>query len=255
MEQRIILGDCLNIMKNEKSSSVDLIFADPPFNIGIKYDLYKDNLSYNDYKLWSQSWIMECHRLLKSNGSIYIAIGDEFVSEINIILKELGFYFRNWIIWYYSFGQNQRKKFSRTHTHILYFTKDRENFTFNDKDIRVPSKRQTVYNDKRANFMGKIPDDVWNFSRVCGTFKERLYNHPCQMPEKIIDRIIKTSSNIGDFILDPFGGTGTTAKVAKSLNRNSITIEISEKYYNTILERLNSKLIYIEKIKEKSLFD
>jgi len=255
MEQRIILGDCLNIMKNEKSSSVDLVFADPPFNIGIKYDLYKDNLSYNDYKLWSKSWIMECYRLLKSNGSIYIAIGDEFVSEINIILKELGFYFRNWIIWYYSFGQNQRKKFSRTHTHILYFTKDKEDFTFNDKDIRIPSKRQTIYNDKRANSIGKIPDDVWNFSRVCGTFKERLDNHPCQMPENILERIIKTSSNIGDFILDPFGGTGTTAKVAKSLNRNSITIEISEKYYNTILERLNSKLIYIEKIKEKSLFD
>ncbi len=244
---KVYLGDCIEIMKKLPEKSIDLIFADPPFNIGIKYDVHNDNMSYKEYYLWSEKWIGETYRLLKDNGSIYIAIGDEFAAEINIILKKLGFHFRNWIIWYYTFGQNQRKKFNRSHTHILYFTKDKENFTFNDKEIRIPSARQLIYKDKRANPLGKIPDDVWQFSRVCGTFKERIGRHPCQMPEDLLELIIKTSSNEGDLVLDPFGGTGTTAVVAKKLKRNFITIEISKQYYSIILKRLDGKIMDLKK--------
>ncbi len=246
---KVYLGDCIEIMKTLPANSIDLVFADPPFNIGIKYDVYNDNKTYNEYYYWSERWIKETYRILKNTGSIYIAIGDEFAAEINIILKKTGFYFRNWIIWYYTFGQNQRKKFNRSHTHILYFTKHKTTFTFNDKEIRIPSARQLKYKDKRANPLGKIPDDVWLFSRVCGTFKERIGNHPCQMPESILELIIKASSNENDLILDPFGGTGTTAAVAKKLNRNFITIELSKEYYNIILKRLNGK---IDKIKRNN---
>jgi len=245
---KVYLGDCIKIMKELPPNSVDLVFADPPFNIGIKYDKYNDNLSYEEYYKWSENWIAETYRILKKAGSIYIAIGDEFASEINIILKRTGFYFRNWIIWYYTFGQNQRKKFNRAHTHILYFTKDRDKFKFNSEAIRIPSARQLIYNDKRANPQGKVPDDVWEFSRVCGTFKERIGEHPCQMPESLLERIIKTSSDVGDIVLDPFGGTGTTAAVAKRLKRNYITIEISENYYDVIVKRLSGQ---IEEIKRK----
>ncbi|MGC8738404.1 MAG: DNA-methyltransferase [Candidatus Hydrogenedens sp.] len=258
---KVYLGDCIKIMQDMPDNCVDLVFADPPFNIGIKYDVHDDNMSYEEYYKWSMQWISECYRLLKENGSIYIAIGDEFAGEISIILKKIGFYFRNWIIWYYTFGQNQRKKFNRAHTHILYFTKDRTKFTFNDKEIRIPFARQIVYRDKRANPLGKIPDDVWQFSRVCGTFKERIGNHPCQMPEDLLELIIRTSSNIGDIVLDPFGGTGTTSVVAKKLNRKYITIEISKKYYEIILKRLNgeikgmNKSNSVEKTYQKSLFD
>lgn len=252
---KVYLGDCIEIMKTFPSESVDLIFADPPFNIGVKYDFYNDNMSYNDYYNWSKKWIEEAYRLLKNNGTIYIAIGDEFAAEINIILKKLGFYFRNWIIWYYTFGQNQRKKFNRAHTHILYFTKDKKRFTFNDKDIRIPSARQVIYRDKRANPIGKVPDDVWQFSRVCGTFKERIGNHPCQMPEDLLELIIKASSNEGDLILDPFGGTGTTAVVAKRLRRNFITIEISRGYYDIILKRLEGKITEIKRSKNLEFFE
>lgn len=258
---KVYLGDCIEIMKNLPEKTVDLIFADPPFNIGIKYDIHNDNMSYDDYYHWSESWVKECFRLLKDNGSIYIAIGDEFAAEINIILKKTGFNFRNWIIWYYTFGQNQRKKFNRAHTHILYFTKSKERFIFNDSQIRIPSARQLVYKDKRANPMGKIPDDVWQFSRVCGTFKERIGKHPCQMPEDLLELIIKTSSNEGDIVLDPFGGTGTTAAVAKKLKRNYLTMEISKDYYNIILKRLAGKIPLFrrknveEQEKQKTLFD
>lgn len=239
---KVYLGDCIEIMKSFPDQSVDLVFADPPFNIGIKYDVHNDNLPYDDYYNWSEKWIKEIYRLLKKNGSVYIAIGDEFAAEINIILKKTGFYFRNWIIWYYTFGQNQKKKFNRSHTHILYFSKDKDNFIFNDKDIRIPSARQLIYNDKRANPLGKLPDDVWQFSRICGTFNERIPGHPCQMPENLIELILKTSSNEGSIVLDPFGGTGTTAFVAKKLKRKFITIEISKKYYNIILKRLEGKI-------------
>ncbi|MBI4681474.1 MAG: site-specific DNA-methyltransferase [Nitrospirae bacterium] len=246
---KVYLGDCIKIMKGFPSNSADLVCADPPFNIGIKYDRYNDNLSYDKYYRWSEKWIAEAYRILKKDGSVYVAIGDEFASEINIILKRTGFYFRNWIIWYYTFGQNQRKKFNRAHTHILYFIKDRERFKFNSKTIRVPSARQLIYNDKRANSDGKVPDDVWEFPRVCGTFKERIKEHPCQMPESLLERIIKTSSDVGDIVLDPFGGTGTTATVAKRLKRNYVTIEISENYYNAIVKRLSGQ---IEELKRKT---
>ncbi len=237
-ENEVYLGDCMELMNKMKLNSVDLIFADPPFNIGIKYDKYEDNLSYKEYYNWSVKWIEQTFKILKEWGSIYIAIGDEFAAEINIILKQTGYIFRNWIIWYYTFGQNQRKKFNRSHSHILYFTKNKDKFVFNKDDIRVPSARQLIYNDKRANPKGKIPDDVWQFSRVCGTFKERCGDHPCQMPEALLERIIKTSSNKGDLVFDPFGGTGTTSAVAKKLDRKYITADISEKYFNLIRKRL-----------------
>jgi site-specific DNA-methyltransferase (adenine-specific) len=241
---KVYLGDCIEIMKKLPERSIDLIFADPPFNIGIRYDKYEDDLSYEEYYEWSKRWIKETYRLLKDHGSIYIAIGDEFAAEINIILKETFFHFRNWIIWYYTFGQNQRKKFNRAHTHILYFTKGKENFIFNSDNIRIPSARQTKYKDRRANPKGKVPDDVWQFSRVCGTFKERIGDHPCQMPEAVLERIISASSNEGDLILDPFAGTGTTVAVAKRLGRKFITIEISEEYYKLVLERLATSSDY-----------
>ncbi|MFH2069633.1 MAG: site-specific DNA-methyltransferase [Elusimicrobiota bacterium] len=243
---QVIEGDCIEIMKNIPSESVDLVFADPPFNIGIKYDNYKDDKSYEDYYNWSAGWIKETYRILKETGAVYIAIGDEFAAEINLILKKTGFNFRNWIIWYYTFGQNQRKKFNRSHTHILYFTKDKEKFVFNDKEIRIPSARLQVYHDKRAHPLGKVPDDVWEFARVCGSFKERIGNHPCQMPEALLERIIRTSSNVGDIVLDPFGGTGTTSAVAKKLKRNYITMEISKNYIDVIRKRLEGRIAEIK---------
>lgn len=239
--------DCIDILQKMDEESVNLVFADPPFNIGLKYDNYKDNLPYEEYYNWSKSWIELSYKVLKKNGSIFIAIGDEFAAEINILLKKTGFYFRNWIIWYYTFGQNQKKKFNRSHTHILYFTKDKNNYTFNSDSIRVPSARQLLYNDKRANPKGKIPDDVWQISRVCGTFHERLGDHPCQMPEELLERIVQSSSNEGDLVLDPFGGTGTTSAVAKRLGRNFITMDISKTYYEIIQKRLNGKTSEIKR--------
>ncbi|HUS73081.1 MAG TPA: DNA methyltransferase [Sedimentisphaerales bacterium] len=236
---RIICGDCIEVLSKARESFADLIFADPPFNIGYKYDKYHDKVKKKNYIAWTKDWITVCKKVLKPHGSFYIAIGDEYAANIKIIADELGLFMRNWIIWHYTFGQQMKKKFARSHTHIFYFVNDKNNFAFNDHAVRTPSDRQLIYNDKRANPAGKMPDDVWDeYPRVCGTFKERTGWHPCQMPESLLARIIRVSSNEDDCVLDPFSGSGTTAAVAYQLGRNYVGIEISQNYVENTEKRL-----------------
>ncbi|UCF00352.1 MAG: site-specific DNA-methyltransferase [Planctomycetota bacterium] len=236
---KIICGDCIEVLGEVEEAFADLIFADPPFNIGYKYDKYYDKVKSKNYIAWTKEWMAVCKKVLKPYGSFYIAIGDEYAANVKVIADELGLFMRNWIIWHYTFGQQMKKKFARAHTHILYFVKDKKNFTFNDKAVRVPSDRQLIYSDKRANPAGKMPDDVWDgYPRVCGTFKEREGWHPCQMPENLLKRIIAASTNSGDCVLDPFSGSGTTAVAAKQLGRSYVGIEVSEKYVENAEKRL-----------------
>jgi len=236
---KIICGDCIELLNGAKEPFADLIFADPPFNIGYKYDKYEDKVKSKRYIAWTRDWIGACFNVLKPNGSFYIAIGDDYAANVKVITDELGLFLRNWIIWHYTFGQQTKNKFARSHTHIFYLTKDKKNFTFNDHAIRVPSDRQLTYNDKRANPVGKIPDDVWNkYSRICGTFKERTGWHPCQMPESLLARIVAVSSMPGDLVLDPFSGSGTTTAAAYQLGRKYAGIDISEKYVENTIKRM-----------------
>jgi len=251
MYNKIILKDCITGIKELPDESINMVFADPPFNIGYKYNSYNDSRENEEYLKWCDEWISECVRVLKPNGAFYLAIGDEYAAELNILLKKNKLFFRNWIIWYYTFGQNCKKKFNRTHTHIHYFVKNSKNFVFNTDSVRVPSMRQLKYKDKRANSKGKVPDDVWQMSRVCGTFKERLGNHPCQMPEEVLERIIKVSTSPGDLVLDPFCGSGTTSAVCKKLNRDFITYEIDEKYYENAKKRIENITLQKEKTNER----
>lgn len=243
---RLIQGDCISVMKYRiPASSVDLIFADPPFNIGYSYDQYQDKLPYEEYVSWTVDWLSQAKKCLKPSGSLFVAIGDDYAAEVKIVLRDLKFHFRNWIVWRYGFGVSCRKKFARSHTHILYVTCDKKRFTFNDRDIRVPSDRQTKYADKRANPLGKIPDDVWDFSRICGTFRERAKDtegkssHPCQMPEQLLERIIRVASNPGDTVFDPFAGSGTTLAVAHKLKRKWLGTELSEEYIRGAQKRIS----------------
>src|SRR5688500_2376943 len=120
---QIIQGKCEDVLKTLPEASIDLIATDPPFNIGLPYNLYEDRLPYAEYVNWSRRWITESVRVLKPNGSMYVMIGDEYAAEVKVLLRESGLKFRNWIVWAYTFGQNQKRKFSRCHTHILFFTK------------------------------------------------------------------------------------------------------------------------------------
>jgi site-specific DNA-methyltransferase (adenine-specific) len=236
---KIICGDCIEVLNKVQEPFADLIFADPPFNIGYKYDKYHDKKDHRDYVGWTRQWMSACKKVLKPHGSFYIAIGDDYAANVKLIATdELGLFMRNWIIWHYTFGQQTKNKFARAHTHIFYFVNDRKNFTFNTDVTSVLSDRQKKYQDKRANPDGKMPDDVWDeYPRVCGTFEERV-DFPCQMPEGLLARIIRVSSNPGDWVLDPFSGSGTTAVIAAKLNRRYTGIEISEEYARKTEERL-----------------
>ena len=238
----IVAGDCIELMNSGKVPQADLIFADPPFNIGYKYDVYEDRKAYDDYYDWTRRWMEACQTCLADTGSFWVAIGDEYAAEVRVIGRQLGLHLRNWVIWHYTFGQATQTKFARSHTHLFYFTKHPRRFTFNDETIRVPSARQTTYADKRANPKGKLPDDVWSFSRVCGTFHERVKWHPCQMPEKVLERIVKVSSNAGDLVVDPFSGSGTTCVVAAQLGRRYVGIDLSADYVRESTQRLADTL-------------
>lgn len=252
-------GDCLEGMKKLKPGSIDLAFADPPFNIGFEYDLYEDQLDDDKYLAWSHDWIAQVVRLLKDSGTFWLAIGDEYAAEMKVLMqRELGLTCRSWVIWYYTFGVNCKRKFNRSHAHLLQMVKDPDHFTFNADTIRVPSARQLVYGDRRANPQGRLPDDTWvlrpqdlpegfrsdgdtwYFARVAGTFKERAGFHGCQMPEQLIGRIVRASSNENDWVLDPFLGSGTTGSVAKKLNRQFVGFELSPEYVQQARRRIES---------------
>ncbi len=260
---QIILGDSVKLLKQWPAEKVDLVFADPPFNIGYKYHNYDDKRDVDDYLDFSRNWIKAVYRALRPGGSFYLAIGDEFAADLCVIARrEIGFHLRNWIVWHYTFGQQTKKMFAKTHTHILYFSKGMNGLTFNADAVRVASARQTTYGDSRANPKGKLPDDVWflrppeampfghfpeegdtwNVSRVCGTFKEREGWHGCQMPLAVLNRIIRASSNPGDLVLDPFNGSGTTAISAALLGRHYIGVDQSEEYVAWARKRLTETL-------------
>ncbi len=257
---KIHQGDCVNLLAKVEQGSVDLVFADPPFNIGYEYDVYDDSKQAEDYLSWCRQWIDGVYRALRPNGTFWLAIGDEYAAELKMEAQKAGFHCRSWVIWYYTFGVNCVNGFSRSHTHLFHFVKDKKNFTFNriNPQIRVKSARQLVYADNRANPDGRLPDntwitrpqdapfflgfspshDTWYFARVAGTFKEREGFHGCQMPEQLLARIIRSSSRPQDLVLDPFGGSGTTMTVAKKLGRKWIGLELSGEYVRYINERL-----------------
>lgn len=267
-------GDCVKLLGKLEEGSVDLVFADPPFNIGYDYDEYDDRREAEDYLAWSRQWIEGVKRVLKPTGTFWLAIGDEYAAELKVLCtRDLGFHCRNWVIWYYTFGVHCKHKFTRSHAHLFYFVKDPKKFTFNSLAVRVPSARELVYGDKRADPDGRVPDDTWMmppmlspdvatrdgfvlrpqdiperfppesdtwyFSRVAGTFSERRGWHGCQMPEQLLGRIVRGCSNEGDLVLDPFAGSGTTLAVAKKLNRRFLGFELSKEYAKKVGERLD----------------
>ena len=154
--------DCLSGMEKIAAGSVELAFADPPFNIGYDYDLYEDRLEAEKYLDWSRRWTALVVRALRPDGTFWLAIGDEYAAELKVMLqREHGLFCRSWVVWYYTFGVNCTSKFNRSHAHLFQMVKDPKKYTFTPDAVRVPSARQLVYADSRANPAGRLPDDTW----------------------------------------------------------------------------------------------
>lgn len=243
---KLILGDVLEVLSSEiEDNSIDLIFADPPYNIGKDFNGFKDKWEFEtDYLEWSYTWLNLCINKLKHNGSLYLMASTQSMPYFDLYLRDrLSILAR--IVWYYdSSGVQAKKYYGSLYEPILYCVKDKRNYTFNSSDILVEAKTGSVRKliDYRKSTPAvynseKVPGNVWEFPRVRYRMPE-YENHPTQKPISLLERIIKASSNEGDVVLDVFSGTFTTSFVAQQLNRKSIGIELQEKYLQIGLKRL-----------------
>jgi DNA modification methylase len=229
----IIQGDVRTELQHLDAASVDLIIADPPYNVGKDFGNNLDQRSIQAYREFTQSWLTPCHRLLKPTGSLYVFMGVRFISYLYTLLEETYHYhFNSWICWFYTQGLGKRKGYSPRHDDILYFNRSSD-FTFNLDAVRIPQK----YYRARNNMRGANPGDVWEFSHIHYCHPNRQ-NHPTQKPEGLIERMIRASSNEGDVVLDPFLGSGTTARVCQQLNRSCIGVELNPAYIEMTKKRL-----------------
>ena len=231
---KIVQGDAITLLEKMDGASVDLIIADPPYNLGKDYGNTSDSQNYNDYIIFSKNWIKQANRVLKPNGTMYVFMGVRFISYIyHILEQESNMQFNSWISWHYTQGIGKTKGFSPRHDDILMFTKS-DKFTFNLDDVRVPQK----FYRERNNMRGANPGDVWQFSHVHYSHPNRQ-NHPTQKPEGLIERMVLASSNKDDVVLDPFSGSGTTLRVCQQLGRKCIGFELNEEYIELTKNRLN----------------
>ncbi len=232
-DTQIHTGDALKSLKLIESESVDLIIADPPYNLGKNYGNNHDVKGFREYLEFSEAWLKESKRILAPHGTIYVFMGFRFISYLYDILdQKMGMYFNSWITWHYTQGIGKTKGFSPRHDDILMFTKT-EQFKFNLDDVRVPQK----YYRERNNMNGANPGDVWAFSHVHYSNPERE-EHPTQKPEALVARMVLASSDEGDLVLDPFFGSGTTLRVCQVLNRRSVGIELNPEFVVKARKRL-----------------
>ena len=239
-------GEAVDVLRNLiPDGSVDLVFADPPYNIGKRFGDFDDKWPSNKaYAKWCQTWIDLCIDKLSQSGSIYVMTSTQAMPYIDLYIRyKLEVLSR--IIWSYdSSGVQAKKYYGSMYEPILFCVKNKKSYTFNAQDIAVEAKTgakrklidyrkavPTPYNTK------KIPGNVWDFPRVRYRMNE-YENHPSQKPEMLLERIILASSNPNDVVLDPFAGTFATCAVAKRLGRKSVGIETHAEYVDIGLRRV-----------------
>lgn len=259
-----ILGDCIPILKSIKSKSINLIFADAPYNIGKDFGNNSDKWdSVQSYITWCKTWIDECLRILRDDGTMYFMTATQHMPYLDVYVSE-NYNVLCRIIWSYdSSGVQSKKMYGSLYEPILMINKSaKAKYIFNHDDIMVEAKTgaQRKLIDYRKNppqpyNSEKVPGNVWEFSRV--RFKMEEYeNHPTQKPESLLERIIKASSNAGDVVLDPFAGSFTTSAVAVRLGRIAVGIDMNEEYFEMGLRRTgitteyNGKSLMKEKVRK-----
>jgi site-specific DNA-methyltransferase (adenine-specific) len=246
---RIICGDATEIMKKIPNNSIDMTFADPPFNLNKKYNNYKDKRIDQDYIRWCEKWLTEMVRITKPTGSILVHNIPKWLVYFANHLNKIAF-FKHWIAWD-SMSVPLGKTLLPAHYGILFYTKTQKGFKFND--LRSPHKKcphcgEMVkdYGGKKnqINPYGTLLSDVWgDIHRI--RHGSRRDKHPCQLPEPLLERLVLMTTNEDDIVLDPFIGAGTTALAAKRLGRKFIGIDIDPKYKSIIenkLQRVNYRL-------------
>ncbi len=243
---RVVVGDCVEIMSGLPAGSVDLIFADPPYNLQLEGDLHRPNNSrvdgvsedwdrfdsFADYDKFTRAWLKAARRVLSDNGALWVIGSYHNIFRVGSALQDLGFWVMNDVIWRKTnpMPNFRGKRLTNAHETLIWCTKSREQkrYTFNYDALKVANDDLQMRSD-------------WQLP-VCGG-KERLKvdgqkAHPTQKPEALLHRILLACSNPGDVVLDPFFGTGTTGAVAKRLKRRYVGIERDAKYAKLASQRL-----------------
>ncbi len=218
---KIICGDCLTVLPTLPRART--IFADPPDNLGLRYDGFTDRNP--DYVAWLAEVVLAALR--HEPAVFWLSHYHRHTIPLLLRFSTLAGWNVRQFIWRFTFGQHQTRDCGNGYRPILRFS--RPDVVWDTDNIRIPSARQEKYGDKRADPRGRVPDDVWDFPRVCGTFHERRAWHPTQHPEALMERIVRMS---GGPVIDLFGGTFTTARVCQRLGVDCTSIEISEDYWN-----------------------
>lgn len=253
----IITADCRDWLATYSGPQFDLVMADPPFNFDRPYGVWNDNLPAHDFQQFTREWIVACDAHLRPGGAFWVNIPDELVMDVHIQLSSLRYERINWCLWHYRFGQNTEGRFIRSHTHALYFVKPGGRRTWNPKAVLEDSDRASKYNDKRtfekkSGENGKrVPLDVWSgegFARVQGNNAERRSSHDNQLPEVYLERVIRSCSNPGDLVLDPFVGSGTTPVVARVLGRRFVGTEIDPAHAESARERVRLGAVRVKNV-------
>ena len=259
--------DAIKYLKQLDSNSIDLIFADPPYNIKkAEWDTFSNQKEYVD---WSMEWITEAHRVLKKTGSLYVCGFSEILADIKWAASHL-FKGCKWLVWFYRNKANLGNDWGRSHESILHFRKSK-NFIFNIDEIRIPYNEHTLKypkrtqaetsqysNGKKKNYtwepnpLGAKPKDVLEIPTISNGAWEK-YPHLTQKPVELLRKIILSSSNPDSVILDPFGGSGTTFAVAEAYNRRWLGTELELDYCNIIKSRLsdNDHISRIANVKDE----
>ena len=260
-------GDCLDILSEIPDGFVKLVVTSPPYNLGKDYE---EKLDLKEYIKQQRKVIKECVRILDDEGSICWQVGNYVnngeIIPLDIILypnfDSLGLNLRNRIVWHFGHGLHASKRFSGRYEVILWFTKSEE-YTFNLDPVRIPQKYPNKKHYKgpnkgklSGNPDGKNPSDIWEIPNVKSNHVEKT-DHPCQFPVELIERLVLSMTNEGDWVFDPFMGVGTTAIAALINNRKVIGAEIVPEYIKIAKERV--KLAEEGKLRirplERSVYD
>ncbi len=254
--------DCIEGMKMLDQELVDLTITSPPYNIGKEYE---DIANLDDYILWCKQWIHEIHRLTKQDGTFWLNLGYLNVPDKGLAVPisyllwdKTPFYFLQEVVWNYAAGVACKKTFSPRNEKLLWYVKDHKKYTFNLDDVRDPNVKypnQKKNGKLRCNPLGKNPSDVWQIKKVtAGKNRSSVERtpHPAQFPMEMVERMLKSSSNENDVVLDPFMGSGSTAECALRNNRFVIGFELNKEYIQYSKQRIK---VFFEEKKQYDIFN
>jgi len=273
VHDQIIKGDNISILNSMPENSVDLIFADPPYNLQLKSPLWRPNMTmvsavedewdkFEDFKAYDEfsiNWLTACKRVLKENGTIWVIGSYHNIYRIGKIMQDIGFWILNDVIWIKSNPMPNFRgvRFTNAHETLLWASQTKSSkYTFNYHAMKGLSE-----NEKQMRSDWDLPNhDQWNIPICSGNERIKINGkkaHSTQKPESLLYRVLLSSSNPGDTVLDPFLGTGTTCAVAKKLRRHWIGIEKEEEYIQIAQTRVDNTTVveFADDLLIKEIFD